>query len=187
MTKPLRIGFDLDGVLLYNPVRTARLPVSIIKQLISPKKQLKFIIPKDPFSKFLWHAAHWTSLFIQPGYKELTELMKKGKIEGYLISARYDFLSDDFERWKKKLKTDGTFTGVYMNLKNEQPHHFKTRMVKELDLDIFVEDNLDIVRSLSKETRAKVFWIYNLFDRATDYPYKFPDLKRAIAQIEKLL
>lgn len=187
MKAPLRVGFDLDGVLLYNPVRVARLPVSIVKQLIAPKKNLRFIIPRDPISKFFWHAAHWTSLFIQPGYREAKELMKSGKIEGYLISARYDFLADDFSRWKKKLDADNIFKEVYMNVKNEQPHLFKTRMARELNLDIFVEDNLDIVRSITKATKTKVFWIYNLLDRTQDYPYKFPNLKRAISQIEKLV
>ena len=57
-------------------------------------------------------------------------------------------------------------------------------MIKDLDLDVFVEDNWGIVEYLSpKFRRTKIAWIYNLLDRTIPYPYKFPSLKKTIEHI----
>lgn len=64
-------------------------------------------------------------------------------------------------------------------------------MIKRLNLDIFVEDNWDIVDYLNscfdnKNKRTMIMWIYNLFDRNTTYLNKYPYLKRAIEYINKI-
>jgi len=68
---PLKIGFDLDGVLLYNPARIFRLATIVAKSILRQKKQTKteFYYPKTEFEKILWNIVHWSSLYIADGYE----------------------------------------------------------------------------------------------------------------------
>lgn len=187
MSRPLKVGFDLDGVLLYNPARIARLPVTLFKHAFFKKRSKKFIIPKNPLSKFIWKVAHWTSLFIAPGFNQVERMVKNGKIEAYIISGRYGFLGTDFQRWVKKLNKKAIFTEIHYNKNNEQPHLYKEKVIKKLNLDVFIEDNWDIVEYLSKKTPTKIFWVYNIFDRNISHSYKFPGLKKAVERLKRAL
>jgi hypothetical protein len=185
-TKPLKVGFDLDGVLLYNPTRVIRPLVSVVKRALLHKRKLKFYYPKTSVEKVFWALAHKSSIYTAPGLEEITRLVEEGKIEAYLITARFAFLGPGVQRWVKKKHLEKTFTGVYYNAANEQPHEFKERMIKKLKLDLYVEDNFDIVQYLKEKTSARVLWIYNIFDSTTPFPHKFPHLKDAIQFITTL-
>jgi hypothetical protein len=183
MTKqplPLRIGFDMDGVLLYNPGRIIRPFISSVKRIFLHKKTLNFYYPKTDHEKLLWRFVHKSSIFNAPGLSEITRLVLEGKIEPYLITARYNFLGSSVTKWVKTNKLEKTFKGVFYNSNDEQPHEFKERMIKKLGLDMYVEDNYDIVNHLTKTTSAEIIWIYNILDRGTVFPKKFPHLKNAI-------
>ncbi len=184
--QPLRVGFDFDGVLLYNPARIARPIIVHLKKLFIPSEQNKFHLPKTRLQKFIWFLLHKTSFIVAPGYDEIKNLAKTNKIKAYIISARYESLKTDFNVWIKKIDAADYFSGIYYNNTDEQPHLFKEKMIKKLDLDIFVEDNWDIVSHLSKKTSVKIFWIYNLLDRNIKYKYKFPCLKQVVEKLLKL-
>lgn len=184
----LRIGFDFDGVLVYNPVRIFRMPVSLFKRTFLKPKKLKFWLPKTSWQKFFWVLFHKTSVFPAIGYHDLLKLMKKGKIEGYIITARYDFLENDFKAWLKTYDPEKLFAGYFLNKKNEQPHQFKEKMIKELKLNYFVEDNWDIVNYLSSKLKEnkelQIHWIYNLLDRKIAYSDKHPYLGRFLRRLK---
>jgi len=184
-SSPLRVGFDMDGVLLYNPARIIRPFVSSVKKMFLKNKQLHFYFPQTKGEQFMWKLFHKSSIFNAPGLDEITELVRRGKITAYLVTARYSFLGKEVEDWVRKNKLDRTFTGVYSNTQNEQPHEFKERMIRKLKLDIFVEDNFDIVNHLSKTTPAEIIWIYNIFDRGIPFPKKFPHLSSVVALLKK--
>lgn len=186
-TPPLRIGFDMDGVLLYNPARIIRPLISSIKRIFLHKKKLKFYYPKTGPEKLFWRFVHKSSIFNASGLSEITRLVEEGKIEAYLITARYNFLGSTVERWVRKNQLEKTFKGVFYNNKDGQPHEFKEDIIKKLNLDIYVEDNYDIVNHLTKTTSADILWIYNILDRETIFPKKFPHLKHAIEFIKNKL
>ncbi len=186
-TKPLKVGFDFDGVLLYNPTRIVRAPVVLFKHFFMPRREKKFTIPKGRIAKFAWKMAHLSSFMIAPGLSEIERLVRTGKIEAHIITARFDFLEHDFKKKLQSVNKSGIFTSAHFNKKNEQPHLFKERMINELKLDAFVEDNYDIVNYLSKKQAAKVLWIYNIFDRNISHPYKFPNLRKAVERLKKSL
>ena len=59
-------------------------------------------------------------------------------------------------------------------------------MIKKLGLDVYVEDNWDIVRYLNlkvKSQKSKVYWIYNILDRKIKYQYKFSSLKKVAKKL----
>jgi len=123
--RPLRVGFDLDGVILYNPTRIFRSPITLIKKIFFKKRQLKFFIPQTSLGKFFFRLFHYSSLFAADGLKDVKKLIQENNIKAYLISARFDFLKNDFDEWVKKIDSEGDFSGYFYNKDNEQPHVFK--------------------------------------------------------------
>ncbi|MCA9372067.1 hypothetical protein KC726_04165 [Candidatus Woesebacteria bacterium] len=182
--KPLKVGFDLDGVLLYNPARIVRPFIAHVKKQFFPQEKTTFHIPQGEIEKRLWEFLHLSSFFISPGFTDIKELVQLKKIDGYIITARYSFLQGNFETWKRKLEAKRWFKASIMNSSNMQPHLYKEKMVKRYNLDYFIEDNWDIVKYLNKTCKhTSVFWIYNVFDRGIDYKFKFPSLSEAVKEI----
>jgi len=194
-----RVGFDLDGVLLYNPARITRPIISFIKKNVFGRKTDHFYLPQSKIEQWFWCMFHKSSIFPASGIDEIKRLVKEKKIKAYIITARYSFLKDDFEKWLKKIKADQYFQGCYYNKNDEQPHIFKEKMIKKLKLDIFVEDNWDIVKHLKTKNeklcpppnrmarlpkrQVKIFWVYNIFDRKIKYKYKSPSLISVLKKI----
>lgn len=183
--KPIKVGVDLDGVILYNPIRIGRPLVTGFKKYILQKKKTTFTIPQTPLQKFIWKLLHKTSFFVAPGFTDLQRMVKNNQIEAYLITARFDFLKPDLDQWLTKINANKIFKEIYYNQKNEQPHLYKLRIIKSLNLDYFIEDNWDIVKNLvvAKGLKTKIIWIYNLFDRRIPYPHKHPVLLKALKEI----
>jgi len=190
MKKTLKVGFDLDGVILYNPIRVFRViskSLKFIKPVLLKQKKSPFFIPKTKLEKNLWFLLHKSSLWPAQGLSELKKMVKNGSIEAYLITSRFDFLADDLTKWVKKIDGQSIFKKVYYNKKNLQPNLFKEKTINDLHLDYFVEDNWDIIEKLSRHTKAKIIWISNLIDYHIKYPYKFLSLKKAIDFIKQVI
>lgn len=181
----IKVGFDLDGVLFFNPLRIMRAPVELAKKHILHKDTVDFYIPKTPFEKLMWRAVHMSSLRPAAGWPRIRELSEMGLIEPYLITARFRCLKSDFERCVKTLGADQFFAGCFQNLDDEQPHLFKEKMVKKLGIEYYVEDNWNIVNHLSKNTNAKVLWITNAIDASIPYEPRFSNLTDALTQLEQ--
>lgn len=181
--KVLRVGFDLDGVILYNPARVVRPIISLVKRLFLTKRKLAFYYPHSPIEKWMWKLFHLSSIYISSGMDDIKKLVKEKKIKAYIVTARYGFLGDDFKEWVKKNEIDLVFDGVYYNKDDEQPHVFKEKMIQKLNLNVYVEDNYDVVNYLSQKNIAKIIWIYNIFDFYLHQKYKFPSLKKAVQSI----
>lgn len=191
--KVLKVGFDLDGVILYNPARIIRPLVSLLKKKkLVKRKQLQFFVPQTQWQQLMWCWFHKSSIFLAPGLDDIRQLVEQNKIEAFIITARFAHLKNDFLKWQEKMKASEIFTACYLNEKDEQPHLFKERMIKQLKLDYFVEDNADIVDYLAgKMARdnlsTKIFWVYNLLDKRLKYPFKFAGLKKAVLAIKENL
>jgi hypothetical protein len=130
---------------------------------------------------------HLTSYKVNRGYEEIKRLSKNRKIKMYIITGRYGFLKDDYERWLKRIQADKVFEACYINEENIQPNDFKEQMIKRLKLDIYVEDNWDIIEKLNHHTGAEILWITNLVDKRIPYTNKFNDLKGVFLFLKKHL
>ncbi|MFA6814659.1 MAG: hypothetical protein WCR60_03895, partial [Patescibacteria group bacterium] len=115
-------------------------------------------------------------------------------IEPYLITGRFGHLQKDYLKWKEKMNADQLFVKNFMNDNDEQPHLFKERLIKELKLDVFIEDNWDIVQYLdrrlnnSKSTKksTKIIWLTNIMDFRIDYHDKVKSLHDALKIVNGL-
>lgn len=185
--KIIKIGFDLDGVILDNPLKNFRFfakALKFIKPIIFGQKKEPFYYPKNNLEQFLWLLIHKSSFRINPNIFRLKNLVKEKKIIAYVISGRYQCLKKDFFIWKKKLEILDIFKEFYFNEKNFQPNEFKNMMIKKLKLDIYVEDNWDIVQKLNSQSKAEIFWLTNFFDQLIPYKNKFMSLSDVIDKLE---
>jgi len=183
--KTIRIGFDLDGVILYNPIRIVRPIVTLAKKILFKKPEVFTYFPKSRFEQLLWTWAHKTSFFVSPGFSKIKELAKDKNVEIYLITSRFSFLKKDLDKWLKRINSKKIFSRCFYNEKNERAHLYKRRLVNKLRLDFFIEDNFDIVNYLSKTTKTKIFWIYNILDKHINYEFKYPNLSQAMIFFKK--
>ncbi len=189
MAKKLKVGFDLDGVILYNPLRTLR-PVASFFKFIKPvlfhEKANAFYFPNSPLEKSVWKLLHKTSFRVADGVTDIKTLAQQGVIEPYIITARYSFLKDDFYYWIKRLNNQPYFRYYHYNKDDIQPNAFKEKMISELKLDVFVEDNWGVIQRLNNSVpKTKIFWISNSLDWHIPYHYKFSSLEEAILYLSK--
>jgi len=180
---PIRIGLDFDGVVAYNPLRIVRGPITYIKRRVLKKKKTEFYIPTSWLMKFIFWLPHQWSFFPGRGMNKLKQLVCEGKVEACIVSGRYAYLDGQIPQWLKRRGLAHTFSAVYANQKNEQPHLFKERMIKKLKLDYFIEDNFDIVSYIHPRTTTKVYWIYNIFDKNQEYAYKFASVDEVLKKL----
>ncbi len=188
---PLKIGFDLDGVLLYNPTRTVRPLVAFVKKRMLRKKQTKFFYPHTKAQQAIFRLFHLSSFMTAPGLDIIRDLVAQEKIEAYLITARFAYLKNDLDKWLQKVNGDALFKEVYYNKRNQQPHVYKAHMIEKLQLDIYMEDNWDIVEHVSTSkhlSHCRVYWITNLIDRCfIRYPFSYLTLKQALQALQSSL
>lgn len=181
--KPIKVGFDFDGVVAYNPFRIVRPTVAFIKKQFFGVEKLSFWYPKHSWQQVFWKVVHESSIYPARGVEILKEFVDRGFVEAHLVTARYSFLDDHLNDWLNKYKLTKYFASINLNKNDLQPHIFKEEFMKKYKLDYFVEDNLDIVRYLDKRSKTKIFWIYNILDRNYPYSYKFPYLEKALKSI----
>lgn len=188
--KKIRIGFDLDGVILDNPSRIFRSLISRSKKAhLFPRKELEFYHPSSSFEKLLWTLVHKSSYKLASGFADLEKLVLAHKnLEVYVVSARFACLEKDTCKWKKTINRNNIFKAIYFNDRDEQPHFFKQRMIEKLNLDYFIEDNWDVASYLARnQQKAEVWWLSNFLDRAIDYPNKFFSFRSVVSKIESFL
>lgn len=187
MKKKIRIGLDFDGVVAYNPFRVIRSPWAFFKRNFLGVKKLTFYYPDNKFKRFIWKIMHDSSMFPAKGTNLLNKLKTDKEYELHLVTGRYSFLDGHLNSWLDKYNLKKYFKTINLNRFDEQPHLFKEKMIKKFSLEIFVEDNWDIVEYLSqkKDLNCEIYWIYNLLDRFRPYPNKFPYLEKALEEIIK--
>ncbi len=179
----IRIGFDFDGVLFYNPTRVLRPFIYFVKKYLFGITKTNFYIPKNGISQKVATLMHKSSYKPNKGFEEFLRMVNDPQYEVYIITARPSFIKDDLSKLLAPYDLR-KINGIIQNGKDEQPHLFKERMVKELGLDFFVEDNWDVVKHLSEETKARVIWVTNIIDTLfIHYPWKANNLEEAITKI----
>lgn len=158
----MNIGFDLDKIFINFP---PFVPTKIIDWLYKgkPNGSLNYRIPgkAEQLVRLLMHYP----LFRQP-IKENIEFMKKLAAENnhtyYLISSRFGFLKKPTEKLVNKYGINKIFKSLHFNFSNKQPHIFKNEIIKKLNVDLYVDDDLQLLEYLvDKNPKTKFFWLNN--------------------------
>lgn len=155
----MKIGFDLDKIFINYP---PFLPSFLFDKFYKKRDNgiLLYRIPTYPeqlFRKFL-HLP-----IMRPPITENMEVLKsisKKSNKLFLISSRYKFLEPETTRLVKKHKLDKIFNELYFNFENKQPHLFKNAVLKNLKLDMYIDDDLSLLRHVAKDNpKTKFFWL----------------------------
>lgn len=158
----LKIGFDLDGVLVDKPPLVSK---KIVESFFKGyRKGLNYRFPESVLEQKLRQASHF--YFFRPPLKKNLRLVKKlhrqKRYQLYLISSRYSFLKDQTQNWLEKRGVAGFFEKICLNLRNEQPHFFKEKILEQLGLDFYFEDDPLIHSYLGKKLKkTKVCLVRN--------------------------
>lgn len=165
-----KIGLDLDGIIAQHSLggfwyKLRKFKERVLKKTHSPS----YYFPKSFVEKNAWIIIDW---FRQP-FKErnlLLSLAKDKKIKFYLITGRFKFLERLTIKWLKKYKLFDCFEKVLINTENLEPTEFKAQKIKQLDLDFFIDDDLETILALKKKSPAKLYWLMAVETKKTDNP-----------------
>lgn len=150
-SKKIRIGFDLDGVIIGKPFFV---PQFLMEKLVRLKvdHQLAYRFPRSKYERAVRYLSHYPLLRppIMENVKLIRELSKSDKYELFVVSSRYSFLDGRTKEWFNYYKLGKFFKYIYINLKDEQPHTFKERMIKKLKLKVFIDDDRLLLKYLKK-------------------------------------
>ena len=176
----MNIGFDLDKVFINFPLFV---PGKIIDWFYKGKSNgsLSYRIPSKP-EQFLRLLLHYP-LFRQPINKNIEfvkNISKKNTDNYFLISGRFGFLKKRTDEIIKKYELDKVFKKIFINLRNEQPHVFKSNLMKRLQIDKYVDDDLYLLKYAAKQNpRTKFFWLNkNLNKKLSDNLFTITHLSK---------
>lgn len=163
----MRIAFDLDKVFANYP---PFIPYFVIDRLSKkPTEDLKYRYPGKLEEKIrVW--SHHPSLRppITANVEALKELSQNKKNDLYLVSGRYGFLKKRTNEWFQKNKIKDIFKRTYFNFENEQPHIWKNRILRQLQIEKLVDDDLELLLYLAeKNPKVEFYWLAN-------YPFPIP-------------
>ena len=155
----MNIGFDLDRVLINYP---PFVPAKLIDLLYKEKSNglLKYRIPSKPeqYFRLLTHLS-----ILRPPITEniaFIKLPKTNNSKYYLISSRFGFLKRRTQSLIQKYNLNSIFNGMFFNFENKQPHLFKNETIKKLKLDRYIDDDLSLLKYLSKKNpNTKFYWL----------------------------
>lgn len=183
---PLKVGFDFDGVIAYNPLRIIRPLMSFLKlKKMVKRDQLVFFQPTNAVEEFAWWLVHQSSFMPARGFHVLRDLVQAGLIEPHLLTGRTTSLTNDLNFKLRLFGLSDLFKTVNITNHNEQPHVFKSRLLNKYQLDLFVEDNFDIVQYLNLHNpQTKIVWITNSLDRHIEYQQKFGSFQAFLLNLQ---
>lgn len=158
----MNIGFDLDKIFINTP---PFVPGKIIDWLYKgkPNGTLKYRMPSRA-EQIIRLFSHYP-LFRPPiteniNYVKNLALVNTNKY--YLISSRFSFLKKRTDDLIKRYRFDKIFNAMYFNYANNQPHKFKDGIIKKLSLDMYIDDDLQLLEYLiDKNPETKFFWLNN--------------------------
>lgn len=156
----MNIGFDLDKIFVNFP---PLVPSKIISLLYKGRKskELKYRIPSkaEQIIRVFSHYPLFRPLIDQNlNYIKKLALTKKDKY--YLISSRFSFLKRKTIDLIRRYGFDKIFNAMYFNYENKQPHQFKNEILRKLNLDMYVDDDLQLLEYLiDKNPKTKFFWL----------------------------
>jgi hypothetical protein len=179
----IKIGFDFDGVLYYNPIKAVRPFIYFVKKYVFKINKTKFYIPKNNRLKYIVAFLHRSSIMPNFGFNAFLQLLNNPKYEVYIITARLSFIKNDIKCLLKNYDLKNV-KEIIQNTTDIQPHIYKEKVIKKLKLDYYIEDNWDIVKHLIENTNTKIIWMSNIVDRFfIKYDSQANNLSQAINHI----
>lgn len=157
----MNIGFDLDGIFVDKP---PFMPKWLIEKLYKEKddKILQYRIP-GKLEQQIRKISHFPIFrpAITGNISKLIQIANNNRHALFLISSRFGFLKDATLHIEKKYSFPSIFKIISFNYENGQPHVFKNRLIKKLNINKYVDDDLSLLKFLAKENPQVIFYWLN--------------------------
>jgi len=158
----MNIGFDLDKIFINFP---PLVPEKVIDLLYKEKTshELRYRIPSR-MEQILRTFSHHPLLRlpITENIDFIKDASLSNKNKYFLISSRFGFLKKRTDDLVRRHHFDKIFEAMYFNYDNKQPHQFKEEIIKKINLDVFVDDDLQLLEYLiGKNSKTKFYWLNN--------------------------
>lgn len=161
----MHIGFDLDNVFIDTP---PFIPDAVIDRLYRKQstRKLAYRFPSS-FEQSIRKISH-LSIF-RPALTKNIEICKKRRRKAdtfFLISSRYKFLEPETNAVIRKYQLDRLFDTMVFNFENKQPHIFKDKVLKELAVDRYVDDDIHLLDYVAERNKnIHFFWLNGHLDK----------------------
>lgn len=195
----MRIGFDLDGVFINKPPFIPRRALAwlyrhslqellfgrhSLRELLEEENEtrLSYRFPTSVLEQLVRQLSHIPLL--RPPMKSNIGFLRHlyqstNSLQIYLITSRYNFLKSRTRHITQRYNLLNFFKSIYQNTDDEQPHLFKERAIKQLKVDLYVDDDLKILNFLRTHCPGVILLWYN--------PYKDKGrMTKGVAEINKL-
>lgn len=157
----MNLGFDFDKIFIdYPPF----IPDTLIDRLYKKGTNgiLSYRIPSKLEQIFRLTTHH--PILRPPIHGNITfikKLANEKKHKHYLISSRFGFLKKTTEQLIRQHEFDKVFDGLFFNFENQQPHIFKNKIIKQLYIHRYVDDDLPLLEFLTEKNPQIVFFWFN--------------------------
>ncbi len=156
----MNIAFDLDKIFINYP---PFIPESLINRLYRKKVNgtLIYRIPSKP-EQLIRKVSHLH--YFRPPIRKNIDILKslqKKNNKFFLISSRYKFLEKLTDSIVKRNGLQSIFDGMFFNFKDKQPHVFKDEIIKKLNIDRYVDDDLYLLKFVAQSNPKTVFYWLN--------------------------
>lgn len=158
--KIIKIGVDLDGVVARHSLGGFWVVLRKLKErILKTTQSANWYYPNTFLEKLAWRIINWLRIPFTDKDSFFASLATDQKAEFYLVTSRFKFLENLTQGWLKKHGLDGHFAQVLINRQDSDPLIFKAKIINEHKLDFFIDDDLDVIDYLKKNTKAKLFWV----------------------------
>lgn len=161
MTK-IKIAFDLDGIIIDKP---PLIPKKLLERLFKGKGngKLHYRFPHSKLEQKIRKLSHF--YLFRPPIRKNIEFIKKlandNNYELFVVSGRYSFIKDETKVWFEKRGLENVFKNIFLNSSDKQPHLFKEEKLREIDADIFVDDDCLIITYLLDKIKGLKIFCYS--------------------------
>ena len=158
--KIIKVGVDLDGVIAKHSLGGFWVWLRRFKEKILKKTaNFRYYYPSSLIELIGWKVINWHRVPSLDRESIFSFLAAKKEIRFYLVTSRFRFLEDLTLRWLKKYELNSCFHQILINIEDQNPLVYKSKAIQTLDLDFFIDDDLEVIDYLKKKTKARLYWI----------------------------
>ena len=156
----IKIGVDLDGVIARHSLGGFWVILRKLKEkVLKTARPANWYYPNASLEKLAWRIINWLRIPFADRDGFFASLAKENKAKFYLVTSRFKFLEKLTTDWLEKHHLDKYFSGVLINNKDINPLIFKAKIINDWGIDCFIDDDIDVIDYLKKNTNAKLFWV----------------------------
>lgn len=166
--KKVNIGVDLDGVVAQHSLGGFWVLMRRMKESLLLSSNSHYYYPSTKIERLAWCQINRSRIPFTQDKKVISEIANYKKAELYLITSRFKFLEDLTHEWLGYYGLGKLFKTIQINVNDEDPYIYKENAIRKFKLDIFVDDDLEVLRHLKRHVRAKLYWVVPRHKKESD-------------------